>query len=178
MLEVADIAERQRLLFRVLHAISLYFPETGYVQGMASIAAMFLNYFDEEQAFIMLVRVWELRGLETLYKTGFEGLMSTLETFERKWLAGGAISRKLVSPAMTFGFIETEFNPMKYILDECVYAVGRPGFHTAGVPKIQRIGTGPAIPPAVMLGAAISIKGQSVLGLKTETLSDSFRFAG
>ncbi|KAL9096330.1 MAG: hypothetical protein Q9165_001327 [Trypethelium subeluteriae] len=85
----------QRLLFRVLHAISLYFPDTGYVQGMASIAAMFLNYYDEEQAFVMLVRVWELRGLEALYKTGFEGLMSTLETFEKKWLAGGQVARKL-----------------------------------------------------------------------------------
>lgn len=89
---------RQRLLFRVLHAISLYFPDTGYVQGMASIAAMLLNYYDEEQAFIMLVRVWELRGLEALYKTGFEGLMSTLATFEREWLAGGVLARKLVSP--------------------------------------------------------------------------------
>ncbi|KAF2233769.1 RabGAP/TBC [Viridothelium virens] len=85
----------QRLLFRVLHAISLYFPDTGYVQGMASIAAMFLNYYDEEQAFVMLVRVWELRGLEALYKTGFEGLMSTLETFEKKWLADGQVARKL-----------------------------------------------------------------------------------
>ncbi|KAI9666411.1 MAG: hypothetical protein M1821_004347 [Bathelium mastoideum] len=85
----------QRLLFRVLHAISLYFPDTGYVQGMASIAAMLLNYYDEEQAFIMLVRVWELRGLEALYKTGFEGLMSTLDTFEKEWLAGGEMARKL-----------------------------------------------------------------------------------
>lgn len=92
------------MLFRVLHAISLYFPDTGYVQGMASIAAMFLNYFDEEQAFIMLVRVWELRGLETLYKAGFEGLMSTLETFEKKWLVGGDVARKLVSAAITFFF--------------------------------------------------------------------------
>ena len=29
----------QRLLFRVLHSLSLYFPDTGYVQGMASLAA-------------------------------------------------------------------------------------------------------------------------------------------
>ena len=65
---------------------------------MASIAAMLLNYYDEEQAFVMLVRVWQLRGLEALYKgTGFEGLMSTLDTFEKEWLAGGVLARKLVS---------------------------------------------------------------------------------
>ncbi|KAI9692803.1 MAG: hypothetical protein M1820_009351 [Bogoriella megaspora] len=85
----------QRLLFRVLHALSLYFPETGYVQGMASIAAMFLNYYDEEQTFVMLVRVWQLRGLEELYKPGFDGLMSALADFEKKWLAHGDVARKL-----------------------------------------------------------------------------------
>ncbi|KAE9962648.1 hypothetical protein BLS_010175 [Venturia inaequalis] len=44
----------QRLLFRVLHALSLYFPDTGYVQGMAALAATFLCYYDEEQAFVMM----------------------------------------------------------------------------------------------------------------------------
>ena len=63
---------------------------------------MLLNYYDEEQAFVMLVRVWQLRGLEALYRTGFEGLMSTLETFEKRWLAGGDVARKLVSPEKLF----------------------------------------------------------------------------
>ena len=44
----------QRLLFRVLHAISIQFPETGYVQGMASLAATLFCYYDEERAFIDL----------------------------------------------------------------------------------------------------------------------------
>ncbi|KAI9842406.1 MAG: hypothetical protein M1837_007150 [Sclerophora amabilis] len=85
----------QRLLFRVLHALALYFPDVGYVQGMASLAATFLCYFDEETAFVMLVRLWQLRGLERLYKSGFGGLMEALEEFEQKWLAGGDVAKKL-----------------------------------------------------------------------------------
>ncbi|KAI4251963.1 MAG: hypothetical protein LQ352_004550 [Teloschistes flavicans] len=85
----------QRLLFRVLHCLSIYFPDTGYVQGMAALAATLLCYFDEEMAFVMLVRLWQLRGLERLYQTGFEGLMHALEEFETGWLAGGEVARKL-----------------------------------------------------------------------------------
>lgn len=87
----------QRLLFRVLHAMSLYFPETGYVQGMAALAATLLSYFDEEHAFIMLVRLWQLRGLDRLYRSGFAGLMEALDDFEKDWLAGGEVAAKLVS---------------------------------------------------------------------------------
>ena len=76
----------QRLLFRVLHALSIYFPETGYVQGMASLGATLLCYFDEEKCFVMLVRMWQLRGLDQLYFHGFEGLMNALREFEGKWL--------------------------------------------------------------------------------------------
>lgn len=87
----------QRLLFRVLHALSLYFPDTGYVQGMAALAATFLCYFDEQMAFVMLVRLWQVRGLDRLYKSGFAGLIQALDEFERAWLAGGVVSAKLVS---------------------------------------------------------------------------------
>lgn len=87
----------QRLLFRVLHAISLHFPTTGYVQGMAALAATFLCYFDEEMAFVMLVRMWQLRGLEHLYRSGFDGLMAALDEFKTNWLRNDSeISEKLV----------------------------------------------------------------------------------
>lgn len=86
----------QRLLFRVLHAMSLYFPDTGYVQGMAALAATLLAYYDEEHAFIMLVRLWQLRGLEKLYRFGFSGLMDALGDFEREWLSGGEVATTLV----------------------------------------------------------------------------------
>jgi hypothetical protein len=86
----------QRLLFRVLHALSLYFPDTGYVQGMASLAATLLCYFDEEKTFVMLVRMWTLRGLDKLYEPGFPGLMAALDEFHKQWLGRGEVSKKLV----------------------------------------------------------------------------------
>ena len=89
------------MLFRVLHAISLYFPETGYVQGMASLAATLLCYFDEERAFIMMVRLWQLRGLEELFKSGFGGLMDALNEFEKDWLSGGDVAQKLEELGIT-----------------------------------------------------------------------------
>ena len=87
----------QRLLFRVLHCLSIYFPDTGYVQGMAALAATLLCYFDEEIAFVMLVRLWQLRGLERLYQSGFAGLMQALDEFEKDWLGKGDVAAKLVS---------------------------------------------------------------------------------
>lgn len=86
----------QRLLFRVLHAMSIFFPETGYVQGMAALAATLLCYYDEEYAFIMMVRLWQLRGLERLYQAGFGGLMDALNEFEKEWLGQSEIASKLV----------------------------------------------------------------------------------
>ena len=95
----------QRLLFRVLHCLSIYFPDTGYVQGMAALAATLLCYFDEELAFVMLVRLWQLRGLDRLYQPGFEGLMQALDEFERVWLGKGEIAAKLVRCVFSFGNI-------------------------------------------------------------------------
>lgn len=88
----------QRLLFHVLHAMSLHFPDTGYVQGMATLAATLLAYYEEDRAFVMLVRLWELRGLDKLYRSGFGGLMEALDDFEKKWLGQGELAAKLVSP--------------------------------------------------------------------------------
>ncbi|KAI1506601.1 rab-GTPase-TBC domain-containing protein [Biscogniauxia marginata] len=87
----------QRLLFRVLHNLSLYFPETGYVQGMAPLAATFLGYYDEESCFVMLVRLWKHRGLNRIYQSGFEELISALKDFETNWLSnsGQDVAKKL-----------------------------------------------------------------------------------
>ncbi|KAI1083865.1 TBC domain-containing protein [Whalleya microplaca] len=85
----------QRLLFRVLHALSLYFPDTGYVQGMAPLAATFLSYYDEETCFVMLVRLWKYRGLNQIYQNGFVELMGTLKDFERHWLGSKDVGEKL-----------------------------------------------------------------------------------
>ncbi|CAN8103696.1 unnamed protein product [Discula destructiva] len=85
----------QRLLFRVLHAMSLHFPQIGYVQGMAALAASLLCYYDEERCFVMLVRLWRFRGLERLYQEGFAGLMIALQDLEKRWLHKKPLSKKL-----------------------------------------------------------------------------------
>ena len=90
----------QRLLFRVLHSLSLYFPTTGYVQGMASLAATLLCYYDEESCFIMMVRLFQLRNLERLYQPGFSGLVAALSEFERDWLHGRDVAAKLAEVGM------------------------------------------------------------------------------
>lgn len=101
----------QRLLFRVLHALSLYFPDTGYVQGMASLAATLLCYFDEERTFIMLVRMWQLRGLDKLYEAGFPGLMAALDEFQKSWLKGNDVAQKLEE----FGIEATAYGTRWYL---------------------------------------------------------------
>ena len=90
----------QRLLFRVLHCLSIYFPDTGYVQGMAAIAATLLCYFDEEMTFVMLVRMWQLRGLERLYGSGFGGLDRALRELDDEWVGSSEVAAKLVSGAL------------------------------------------------------------------------------
>lgn len=77
--------------------MSLYLPDTGYVQGMAALAATLLCYYEEDRAFVMLVRLWMLRGLERLYESGFAGLMEALDDFEKNWLRNGDVAKKLVS---------------------------------------------------------------------------------
>lgn len=52
----------------------------------------------------MLVRMFELRGLEKLYQSGFGGLMVALEEFEGGWIKGGSVSKKLVSFFFFFPF--------------------------------------------------------------------------
>ncbi|KAK7752592.1 hypothetical protein SLS62_005361 [Diatrype stigma] len=88
----------QRLLFRVLHALSLYFPQTGYVQGMAPLAATFLSYYEEESCFVMLVRVWQFRGLNQMYGTRdseLGELMNILGDFEKYWLGERDVAKQL-----------------------------------------------------------------------------------
>lgn len=97
----------QRLLFRVLHVLSLYFPETGYVQGMAAIVSTLLNYFDEEMCFVNAARMWELRGLKKLFAPGFDGLMSALDDFQSGWLKRG-------SPDISDRLDELGIYPMTY----------------------------------------------------------------
>lgn len=77
----------QRFLFYVLRALALEFPDTGYTQGMATVAATLLTYFPEEEAFVCAYRLWKDRGLAELFAPGFENLKNTVQGFEHGWLA-------------------------------------------------------------------------------------------
>lgn len=39
--------------------------------------------------------MWTLRGLDKLYAAGFGGLMSALDEFQKKWLDGNDVAKKL-----------------------------------------------------------------------------------
>ncbi|KAK6825168.1 TBC domain-containing protein [Apiospora arundinis] len=53
------------------------------------------SYYDEERCFVMLVRLWQVRGLNRLYSPGFVDLMDALRKFETNWLAGKDVASKL-----------------------------------------------------------------------------------
>ncbi|KAG5440681.1 hypothetical protein PCK2_000269 [Pneumocystis canis] len=102
--------EGQRFLFRVLHALSLFYPDTGYVQGMASLVATFLCYYDEESAFIMSVRLWEERGILSIFSNDFNNLFSCFNELEAR-LSKTRVGRKL----LTLGIHVSAFTTKWYL---------------------------------------------------------------
>ena len=75
------LGECQRILFRILMCMGSSNKKTGYVQGMGFLAALFLLYMDEENAFWMLKAVFEKYGLEDVYMREFPGLRKRLYVF-------------------------------------------------------------------------------------------------
>ena len=63
-------------LHKILKAYSLYNPSVGYCQGMGFLAAMFLIYMQEEDAFFMLIQVIDKLGLSGIFA---EGLVAVKE---------------------------------------------------------------------------------------------------
>jgi len=58
---------KQKSLFNILTAYSVYNTEIGYCQGMSQVAAFLLVYLDEEEAF------WALSQLMTHPRYGMHG---------------------------------------------------------------------------------------------------------
>ena len=67
----------QRKLYKVLSSYSKYNTNTGYVQGMGFIVAVFLTYMDEESSFFMLHSLMKKYGLEGFYQPNFPKLKVT-----------------------------------------------------------------------------------------------------
>ena len=75
------LGEGQRKLFRVLSCFSSYNKKVGYVQGMSFIAAIFLSYQTEENAFWLLQNYIKNYVLQDLYYPEFPGLKKNLFVF-------------------------------------------------------------------------------------------------
>jgi hypothetical protein len=61
----------QRMLFRVLWALTAEDTELGYCQGMSGVAAMLLFWLDEMSAFAAMRHMMRARHMRTLYLGGF-----------------------------------------------------------------------------------------------------------
>ncbi|KAG0315139.1 hypothetical protein BGZ99_007667 [Dissophora globulifera] len=64
----------QCALFKVLKAYSNYNHRVGYCQGMASVVATMLTFFDEEKAFVLLTQLFDRYGINDLVVPGFPAL--------------------------------------------------------------------------------------------------------
>lgn len=73
-------SQAQISLFKILVAYSNLDPEVGYCQGMSTIAAFLLLYFDETAAFEAFVKLMSRDDLRLMYCTGFPLL------FEYFWI--------------------------------------------------------------------------------------------
>lgn len=76
-------SQKQVSLFKVLIAYSNYDPEVGYCQGMSTVAAFLLLYFDEQEAFNIFTKMMQRDNLRCLYQTGFKMLFETFHVQEQ-----------------------------------------------------------------------------------------------
>ncbi|KAG0249323.1 hypothetical protein BG011_009400 [Mortierella polycephala] len=64
----------QCALFRVLKAYSNYNRKVGYCQGMASVVATMLTFFDEEKTFVLLTQLFDRYNIIGFVVPGFPAL--------------------------------------------------------------------------------------------------------
>ncbi len=78
----ARFSSAQVALFKILVAYSNLDQEVGYCQGMSTIAAFILLYFEEEAAFAIFQRIMERDGVRTFFTAGFPMLFETFHVQE------------------------------------------------------------------------------------------------
>ena len=64
----------QKALFAVLKCLALYFPSSGYVQGMNSVCGTLMTYTTPEDAFAIMVSIFTNYQLHDSYLPGLPGL--------------------------------------------------------------------------------------------------------
>jgi len=62
---------------------------------MASIAATLLCYYPDDIAFVMLVRLWQDKGLKNFFSQEFDGLMTAFKSLDET-LANRPVGKQLV----------------------------------------------------------------------------------
>jgi hypothetical protein len=75
----------QRKLFNVLRAFSISDEKVGYCQGMSTVCAILLLYYDEETTFIMMRYIFQYYQLDQLFQPGFPALLEAIQV-QRKLL--------------------------------------------------------------------------------------------
>lgn len=85
----ARFSDHQISLFKVLVAYSNLDVEVGYCQGMSTIVAFLLLYYEEECAFKILKKLMAMDNLRNLFKQGFPLL------FECFWIQEDLMTRLL-----------------------------------------------------------------------------------
>mmetsp|Transcript_13189 Transcript_13189/g.20546 ORF Transcript_13189/g.20546 Transcript_13189/m.20546 type:complete len:116 (+) Transcript_13189:1052-1399(+) len=75
----------QKDLFAVLKCLSLVEPEIGYVQGMGYMVAILLLYVDKEEAFSIMLKVFNAKQyrMREFYLGGMPGLRVAFYVFLR-----------------------------------------------------------------------------------------------
>jgi hypothetical protein len=77
-----DASQGQASLYNVLRAYAVYDENVGYCQGMGFVAALFLMYMPDENAFWLLVQVMKKYGLDQMYAPGLPLLQVCLYQFD------------------------------------------------------------------------------------------------
>lgn len=106
----ARFSSAQVSLFKILVAYSNFDTEVGYCQGMSTIAAFLLLYFEEEQAFAVLQALMTREGLRTMFTAGFPLLFETFfvqEQLMRKYMP--ALQQRLESFHITSSVYATKW---------------------------------------------------------------------
>ena len=96
----------QKALFAVLKCISIYFPSTGYVQGMNALCGHLMTYTTPEDTFAIVVSLFTNYHIQDCFLPGLPGL-------EKNFYILLKLIKKY-QPRLFTKFNEIGFNPQMY----------------------------------------------------------------
>lgn len=93
----------QKALFAVLKCLALYYPTSGYVQGMNSVAGTLMTYTTPEDTFAIMVSIFDNYHMHDSYLPGLPGL-------EKNFYIMLALLKKYMSKLFA-KLVEIDFSP-------------------------------------------------------------------